>query len=134
MSPAGGSRSTRASVGTRNDGFPQRAGRSPNGERRRERIYCRKPTNPRKNPAKTGSVPRKIVEPSRKGAYFPPSDGCEHSRPEGVRTFDSAKGGSGMDEMKTIEEPRGEEQGNNFSRRNFIKGVIAAGAAVSSAS
>jgi aerobic-type carbon monoxide dehydrogenase small subunit (CoxS/CutS family) len=34
-----------------------------------------------------------------------------------------------MDEMKTIEEPSG-----NFTRRNFIKGVIAAGAAVSSAS
>src|SRR5262249_31361011 len=34
-----------------------------------------------------------------------------------------------MDEMKTIEEP-----GGNFTRRNFIKGVIAAGAAVSSAS
>jgi aerobic-type carbon monoxide dehydrogenase small subunit (CoxS/CutS family) len=34
-----------------------------------------------------------------------------------------------MEEMKTIE-----EQGGNVSRRNFIKGVIAAGAAVSSAS
>ena len=34
-----------------------------------------------------------------------------------------------MEEMKTIEEPSG-----NVSRRNFIKGVIAAGAAVSSAS
>jgi aerobic-type carbon monoxide dehydrogenase small subunit (CoxS/CutS family) len=37
-----------------------------------------------------------------------------------------------MEEMKQ-EEPRGEER-SNFSRRNFIKGVIAAGAAVSSAS
>jgi len=34
-----------------------------------------------------------------------------------------------MEEMKAIEEPR-----HDFSRRNFIKGVIAAGAAVSSAS
>jgi carbon-monoxide dehydrogenase small subunit/xanthine dehydrogenase YagT iron-sulfur-binding subunit len=34
-----------------------------------------------------------------------------------------------MEEMKTMEEP-----GGNVSRRNFIKGVIAAGAAVSSAS
>jgi aerobic-type carbon monoxide dehydrogenase small subunit (CoxS/CutS family) len=34
-----------------------------------------------------------------------------------------------MEEMKSTEEP-----GGNFSRRNFIKGVIAAGAAVSSAS
>ena len=34
-----------------------------------------------------------------------------------------------MEEMKSIEEP-----GGNVSRRNFIKGVIAAGAAVSSAS
>ena len=44
-----------------------------------------------------------------------------------------------MEEMKTMEEPRhegasGEEPKGNVSRRNFIKGVIAAGAAVSSAS
>jgi aerobic-type carbon monoxide dehydrogenase small subunit (CoxS/CutS family) len=39
-----------------------------------------------------------------------------------------------MDEMKTMEEPRGEGSSSNVSRRNFIKGVIAAGAAVSSAS
>jgi aerobic-type carbon monoxide dehydrogenase small subunit (CoxS/CutS family) len=44
-----------------------------------------------------------------------------------------------MEEMKTMEEPRhegarGEEARSNVSRRNFIKGVIAAGAAVSSAS
>ena len=44
-----------------------------------------------------------------------------------------------MEEMKTMEEPRhegasGEEPSGNVSRRNFIKGVIAAGAAVSSAS
>jgi len=39
-----------------------------------------------------------------------------------------------MEEMKQSDEPRGEEQASNFSRRNFIKGVIAAGAAVSSAS
>jgi aerobic-type carbon monoxide dehydrogenase small subunit (CoxS/CutS family) len=44
-----------------------------------------------------------------------------------------------MEEMKTMEEPRHEEAGGeeprgNVSRRNFIKGVIAAGAAVSSAS
>ena len=39
-----------------------------------------------------------------------------------------------MEEMKTVEEPRGEEPRSNVSRRNFIKGVIAAGAAVSSAS
>jgi aerobic-type carbon monoxide dehydrogenase small subunit (CoxS/CutS family) len=42
-----------------------------------------------------------------------------------------------MEEMKTTEEPGGEEKNeekNNVSRRNFIKGVIAAGAAVSSAS
>jgi aerobic-type carbon monoxide dehydrogenase small subunit (CoxS/CutS family) len=39
-----------------------------------------------------------------------------------------------MEEMKTMEEPRGEEPRSNVSRRNFIKGVIAAGAAVSSAS
>jgi aerobic-type carbon monoxide dehydrogenase small subunit (CoxS/CutS family) len=38
-----------------------------------------------------------------------------------------------MEEMKTVE-PRGEEPRSNVSRRNFIKGVIAAGAAVSSAS
>ena len=37
-----------------------------------------------------------------------------------------------MEEMK-LSEPAGEEK-NNVSRRNFIKGVIAAGAAVSSAS
>src|SRR5207237_7647755 len=41
----------------------------------------------------------------------------------GCRTLNSAKGGSGM-----------EETSKNFTRRNFIKGVIAAGAAVSSAS
>jgi aerobic-type carbon monoxide dehydrogenase small subunit (CoxS/CutS family) len=44
-----------------------------------------------------------------------------------------------MEEMKTMEEPRhegasGQEPKGNVSRRNFIKGVIAAGAAVSSAS
>jgi len=39
-----------------------------------------------------------------------------------------------MEEMKQSDEPRGEERASNFSRRNFIKGVIAAGAAVSSAS
>jgi aerobic-type carbon monoxide dehydrogenase small subunit (CoxS/CutS family) len=48
-----------------------------------------------------------------------------------------------MEEMKTTEEPGGEEKNgegksgegkSNVSRRNFIKGVIAAGAAVSSAS
>ena len=44
-----------------------------------------------------------------------------------------------MEEIKTMEEPRhegasGEEPKGNVSRRNFIKGVIAAGAAVSSAS
>jgi aerobic-type carbon monoxide dehydrogenase small subunit (CoxS/CutS family) len=39
-----------------------------------------------------------------------------------------------MEEMKTMEEPRGEGSSSNFTRRNFIKGVIAAGAAVSSAS
>ena len=39
-----------------------------------------------------------------------------------------------MEEMKTMEEPRGEEPRSNVSRRNFIKGVVAAGAAVSSAS
>jgi aerobic-type carbon monoxide dehydrogenase small subunit (CoxS/CutS family) len=38
-----------------------------------------------------------------------------------------------MEEMKHVEGPRGEER-SNVSRRNFIKGVIAAGAAVSSAS
>ncbi len=38
-----------------------------------------------------------------------------------------------MEEMKHVEEPRGEDR-SNVSRRNFIKGVIAAGAAVSSAS
>src|SRR4051794_5145351 len=39
-----------------------------------------------------------------------------------------------MEEMKAMEEPRDAESSKNFTRRNFIKGVIAAGAAVSSAS
>jgi carbon-monoxide dehydrogenase small subunit/xanthine dehydrogenase YagT iron-sulfur-binding subunit len=76
-----------------------------------------------------GDPRRKSLKTNEKKRIFLGATGVSIRALHQRRTFDSAKGGSGMDEMKTIEEP-----GGNFTRRNFIKGVIAAGAAVSSAS